>query len=154
MLDRLKRHPLPIAAHFRHSLVITYAWPRQLLEPLLPPGLVLDTHGDFGFTAIALVQTERLRPTFVSASLGLDFFLTGYRIFVRIANGEVKHHAEHRASTDGGDAGVLEIGETLLEERDGELVHFMHRHQIEGRSPQSIAADLTAAFDRHFPVAV
>jgi putative YphP/YqiW family bacilliredoxin len=38
--------------------------------------------------------------------------------------------------------------------RDGEVVHFVHRHQIEGRSPQSIAADLTAAFDRHFPVAV
>jgi putative YphP/YqiW family bacilliredoxin len=38
--------------------------------------------------------------------------------------------------------------------RDGEIVHFVHRHQIEGRSPQSIAADLTAAFDRHFPVAV
>ena len=33
--------------------------------------------------------------------------------------------------------------------RDGEVVHFIHRHQIEGRSPQSVAADLTAAFDRH-----
>jgi putative YphP/YqiW family bacilliredoxin len=33
--------------------------------------------------------------------------------------------------------------------RDGEVVHFVHRHQIEGRSPQSIAADLTAVFDRH-----
>ncbi|HEX7336383.1 MAG TPA: BrxA/BrxB family bacilliredoxin [Gemmatimonadales bacterium] len=32
--------------------------------------------------------------------------------------------------------------------RDGEVVHFVHRHQIEGRSPQVIAADLTAAFDR------
>ena len=31
--------------------------------------------------------------------------------------------------------------------RDGEVVHFVHRHQIEGRSPQSIAADLTKAFD-------
>jgi len=38
--------------------------------------------------------------------------------------------------------------------RDGEVVHFVHRHQIEGRSPQSIAADLTAAFDRHFGAAV
>ena len=38
--------------------------------------------------------------------------------------------------------------------RDGEVVHFVHRHQIEGRSPQAIAADLTAAFDRHFGVAV
>jgi putative YphP/YqiW family bacilliredoxin len=33
--------------------------------------------------------------------------------------------------------------------RDGEVVYFMHRHQIEGRSPQAIAADLTAAFDRY-----
>jgi putative YphP/YqiW family bacilliredoxin len=32
--------------------------------------------------------------------------------------------------------------------RDGEVVHFIHRHQIEGRTPQSIAADLTAAFDK------
>ena len=34
--------------------------------------------------------------------------------------------------------------------RDGEVVHFVHRHQIEGRSPQSIADDLVKAFDRHF----
>jgi len=33
--------------------------------------------------------------------------------------------------------------------RDGEVVHFVHRHQIEGRTPQTIAADLTAAFDRY-----
>lgn len=32
--------------------------------------------------------------------------------------------------------------------RDGEVVHFVHRHQIEGRSPQAIAADLTAAFEK------
>lgn len=38
--------------------------------------------------------------------------------------------------------------------RDGEVVHFVHRHQIEGRSPQSIAADLTAAFDRFFGATV
>jgi putative YphP/YqiW family bacilliredoxin len=38
--------------------------------------------------------------------------------------------------------------------KDGEVVHFVHRHQIEGRSPQAIAADLTAAFDRHFAAMV
>src|SRR6476661_8281880 len=38
--------------------------------------------------------------------------------------------------------------------KDGEVVHFFYRHQIEGRSPQSIAADLTAAFDRHFAATV
>jgi putative YphP/YqiW family bacilliredoxin len=33
--------------------------------------------------------------------------------------------------------------------RDGEVVHFVHRHQIEGRSPREIAAGLTAAFDKY-----
>lgn len=33
--------------------------------------------------------------------------------------------------------------------RDGEVVVMLHRHMIEGRSPQEIAADLTAAFDEH-----
>ncbi len=32
--------------------------------------------------------------------------------------------------------------------RDGEVAHFVHRHMIEGRSPEAIAAGLTAAFDR------
>jgi putative YphP/YqiW family bacilliredoxin len=32
--------------------------------------------------------------------------------------------------------------------RDGEVVHFVHRHQIEGRTPQTVAANLTAAFDK------
>jgi hypothetical protein len=52
---------------------------------MLPPGLVLDTLADTGFAAIALVQTERLRPSFLPARLGQTFFLSGYRIFVRRA---------------------------------------------------------------------
>lgn len=32
--------------------------------------------------------------------------------------------------------------------RDGEVVHFVHRHQIEGRSPQAIAENLVQAFDK------
>jgi len=32
--------------------------------------------------------------------------------------------------------------------REGEVVHFVHRHMIEGRGPEAIAADLAAAFDR------
>ncbi len=38
--------------------------------------------------------------------------------------------------------------------KDGEVVHFVHRHQIEGRPPESVAADLTKAFDRHCGAAV
>ncbi len=33
--------------------------------------------------------------------------------------------------------------------RDGEVVHFIHRHQIEGKPPQAIAAELVAAFDKY-----
>lgn len=83
MLHRLKRHILPIAAHFDQVLVLTYAYPKAVLAPLLPPGLELDTYGDFGFLAVATVQTKALRPAFLPPILGRDFFLTGYRIFAR-----------------------------------------------------------------------
>ena len=33
--------------------------------------------------------------------------------------------------------------------KDGEVVHFMARHMIEGRSPQEIAFELVGAFDEH-----
>lgn len=33
--------------------------------------------------------------------------------------------------------------------KDGQLVHIIERHQIEGRSAQMIAANLTAAFEQY-----
>ena len=36
--------------------------------------------------------------------------------------------------------------------KDGELVHFIERHQIENRSAADIAADLTSAFDAFLPL--
>lgn len=33
--------------------------------------------------------------------------------------------------------------------KDGELAYFMQRHQIEGRYPEDIAADLRAAYEEH-----
>ena len=33
--------------------------------------------------------------------------------------------------------------------RDGDVVYFLHRHQIEGRGPEAIASELGSAFDRH-----
>ncbi len=85
MFHLLKRHPFAVKAFFRRSLVLTYAFPSHVLRPLLPPGLALDTYGDYGFLAIAMVQTERLRPNFLPAVLGREFFLSGYRIFARLA---------------------------------------------------------------------
>ena len=91
MLATLRRHPLTICAFFRQSLVLTYAYPEHVLRPLLPPGLTLDGYADCGFLAIALVQTERLRPCGVPRALGCNFFLSGYRIFSRFlrADGRV-----------------------------------------------------------------
>lgn len=86
MLHLLKRHPFPVKAFFGHSLVLTYAFPNDLLQPLLPPGLALDTYRGYGFLAIALVNAQQLRPSFLPAALGRDFFLSGYRIFARLGN--------------------------------------------------------------------
>ena len=33
--------------------------------------------------------------------------------------------------------------------QDGKLVYMMERHEIEGRGPEEISADLKAAFDQH-----
>jgi hypothetical protein len=83
MLHRLRRHPFPVVAQFERCLVVTYALPQEALTPLLVPGLTLDTHRGYGFVAIALVQTRKLRPAGWPAMLGQDFFLSGYRIFTR-----------------------------------------------------------------------
>jgi hypothetical protein len=80
-LHILQRHPLTVSAHFNHSLVLTYAFPAAVLEPLLPPGLLLDTQAGCGFVAIAMVQTRGLRPAILPRALGQSFFLAGYRIF-------------------------------------------------------------------------
>lgn len=79
----LRRHLVPIRAHFDSCLTLTYAVPAATLRRLLPRGLELETLGDYGFVAVALVQTRALRPAGLPAALGQDFFLSGYRIFTR-----------------------------------------------------------------------
>src|ERR1051325_4033291 len=78
-----QRHPISVRAFFQRTLVLAYALPEESLAPLLPPGLVLDTYREFGFLAIAMVQTEALRPACLPSWLGRDFFLSGYRVFAR-----------------------------------------------------------------------
>jgi hypothetical protein len=85
VIQRLRRHPLPLRAHFRHSLVLAYAFPPEKLQPLIPGSLVLDRHGEYAFGAVALVQADALRPSFLPSVLGRRSFYAGYRIFVRVA---------------------------------------------------------------------
>lgn len=87
MLSTLKYHPFAVDAFFERSLVLTYAVPKEQLEVLLPPPLSLDTYDDkYGFIAAALVSTKCLRPKGFPKFLGNDFYLVGYRVFVRYTN--------------------------------------------------------------------
>jgi len=120
MLHLLKRHPVPIQAFFRHSLVLTYALPREVLQPLLPPGLTLDTFGDFGFLAIALVKTEGLRPLGAPPLLGRSFFLSGYRIFTRYTTSAGRHLRGLRILRSDTDSRLMALGGNIL-------THYQYR---------------------------
>ena len=84
MLSFLKNHPFAVEAFFESSLVLTFAIPKEQLQGLIPECLVLDTFQDkWAFIAIAMVQTKDLRPKGFPKFMGNDFFLIGYRVFVR-----------------------------------------------------------------------
>lgn len=83
----LKNHPFPVEAHFDYSLVLTFAVPKAALQPFLPPCLEVDTYDDkWAFIAVAMVQATGLRPKGFPKFMGNNFFLIGYRIFVRYTN--------------------------------------------------------------------
>lgn len=84
MLLTLKNHPFEVEAYFKSSLVLTFAVPKEELEALIPEPLELDTFDKkWAFIALALVQTKNLKPKSFPKYFGNDFFLMGYRIFVR-----------------------------------------------------------------------
>ncbi len=83
----LKKHPFGVEAYFSQSNVLTFAFPKEALQKFLPSPLLLDTfQNEWGFVAIAMVQTKGLRPAGFPKFFGSDFFLMGYRIFVRYVN--------------------------------------------------------------------
>jgi hypothetical protein len=87
MFSFLKNHPFAVEAHFESSIVLTFAIEKQKLQHLIPPCLELDTFNDrYGFVAVALVQTNALRPKGFHRFMGHNFILIGYRIFVRYTN--------------------------------------------------------------------
>jgi Uncharacterized conserved protein (COG2071) len=85
MFESLRRHPFGVETFFRRSLVLTYAVPSTSLVALAGPGLEVDAYDGWGFLAIAMVDTQGLRPRGFPRWLGRDFFLSGYRIFTRFA---------------------------------------------------------------------
>lgn len=91
MLSFLKDHPFTVEAFFESSLVLTFAVPKEQLQNQIPECLELDTFDDkYAFIAVAMVQTKDLRPKGFPKFMGNDFFLIGYRVFVRYTNNKGK----------------------------------------------------------------
>ena len=79
-----RNHPFPVLAKLERVIAVSFAFPRETLEPLVPAGLEMDCHEGFGFVTVAMVWTRSLRPAGFPEFLGQDFFLAGYRIFTRL----------------------------------------------------------------------
>ena len=92
MLSFIKNHPFAVEAFFKSSVVLTFAIPKEQIQPFIPECLQLDLFNDkWAFLAIAMVQTKNLRPKGFPKALGNDFFLIGYRVFVRFTNSAGKN---------------------------------------------------------------
>jgi hypothetical protein len=81
---RLKRHPFPVVALFDRVIAVSFAFPEEILAPLVPEPLEIDSYQGCGLVTVALVWTRGLRPAGFPPLLGRDFFLAGYRIFTRL----------------------------------------------------------------------
>jgi uncharacterized protein YqjF (DUF2071 family) len=87
MFSFLKNHPFAVEAFFESSTVLTFTVPKEQVQQLIPECLELDTFNDkWAFLAVAMVQTRDLRPKGFPKFMGNNFFLIGYRIFVRYTN--------------------------------------------------------------------
>lgn len=80
----LRSHPFPVRAKLERVIAVSFAFPREALQPLVPDGLEMDCHDGLGFVTVAMVWTRSLRPAGFPEFLGQDFFLAGYRIFTRL----------------------------------------------------------------------
>ncbi len=91
MLSFLKDHPFAVEAHFENSLVLTFAIPKEELQNKIPKCLKLDVFDNkWAFIAVAMVQTKELRPKGFPKFMGNDFFLIGYRVFVKYTDSRGK----------------------------------------------------------------
>src|SRR4030095_11180368 len=87
MLSSLRNHPFAVEAFFKSSLVLTFAVNVDEIKKLLPECLEPDNYDNkWGFLAVAMVQTQNLRPKGFPKFMGNNFILVGYRIFTRYTN--------------------------------------------------------------------
>jgi uncharacterized protein DUF2071 len=148
----LQRHPVAIRTHFVHSLVLTYALPTEVLRPLVPPGLELETYGEHGFVAAALVDTRALRPAALPARFGTDHLLTGYRVFTRFRTPGGRVMRGLRILRSDTDRRLMVLGGNLLTRYNYRLARISTRAEggsldfrvdsADGRADLHVRADL------------
>ncbi len=159
MWQALRRHPLPMRTRFGHSLVLTYALPPTVLSPMLSPGLSLDTYRgpdgtEHAFVAVGIVSALRLRPAPLPATCGVDYVLTGYRIFTRFptpAGGTMRGLQILRSDTD---RRLMALGGNLLTRYHYRLARMRFEtsgsrlsavvHSRDGRADLALTADLAS----------
>lgn len=79
-----RANPFAVDAWFDSSCTLTFAVPVADIAARLPTCLTPDVFDNqWGFVAVAAVQTRKLRPAGFPACFGHDFVLVGYRYFVR-----------------------------------------------------------------------
>ncbi|MEU9401198.1 DUF2071 domain-containing protein [Streptomyces sp. NPDC048242] len=152
---------MAMRTHFAHSLVLSYALPAEVLQPLVPPGLELDTYRrdeqgvEYGFVAAALVDTRALRPAFLPARLGRDFLLTGYRVFTRFRTPGGRTMRGLRILRSDTDTRLMRLGGNLFTRYNYRLANISSRgtdgtlefrvDSEDGHADLEVRADLSGA---------
>lgn len=80
----LQSHPFAVRAFFERVAAVSFAFPEEMLKPLVSEGLEIDAYEGLGFVTVAMVWTKNLRPAVLPEMFGQDFFLGGYRVFTRL----------------------------------------------------------------------
>lgn len=63
--------------------LLAYRTPAVSVQPLIPAGLELMTHGEFAFWNMVVSRVERMRPLGCPAFLGISYLHVAYRLYVR-----------------------------------------------------------------------
>ncbi|MCW1921094.1 DUF2071 domain-containing protein [Luteolibacter arcticus] len=122
-------------AHFDRVLAVSFAFPTEVLRPLVPAPLEIDAFEDFGFVTVAMVWTRGLRPAAFPAVLGQDFFLAGYRIFVRMHDESGRRLRGLKILRSETDKARMVISGNLL-------THYNYRRITLDQSPGSVKTTL------------
>ncbi|TVR43540.1 MAG: hypothetical protein EA402_09565 [Planctomycetota bacterium] len=132
-----RANPFAVDAWFDCSCTLVYALPLSDIAQRVPAPLQVDDwQGRWGFLAVALVQTRKLRPAGLPAWMGSDFILAGYRYFVRCPQADGRRLRGLyiiRSQTDSRRMCVL--GNLLTR------YHYQHRPLRLRRSEQQLSLD-------------